>query len=260
MNLTNARWAGLFAAFCAYSMLATANVASADDDSELYARVIVTAAAVTSGPGPSYRRVYVAHRGEVFPVKARATSGYWFRIELPDGTTGWIRGDTVYNHEVSEEEASGGRFLPGVFAPPPLMDAHGETAIQFGVLGSGGMMAVRPTFLLDPTFGFELNLQASVARGGRLMIGTGGGVVNLFPRSPIVPFLVVGGGVSVSDPNADTFLLRSGTTGVFCAGGGIRIGLKYRITLRLEARAYVFHQPDRYVSQEEFSAGLTVFF
>lgn len=242
------------------AIVAAPRVASATDDAELYARVIVTAAAVHSGPGPSYRRVYVAHRGEVFPVRARGTSGYWFRIELPDNTTGWIRGDTVYNHEVSDEEASGGRFLPSIFAPPPLMDAHGETAILFGVLGSGGTMAVRPSFLLDPTFGFELNLQASVARGGRLMIGTGGGVVNLFPRSPIVPFIVVGGGVSVSDPNADTFLLRSGTTGVFCAGGGLRIGLKYRLTLRLEARAFVFHQPDRYVSQEELSAGLTVFF
>jgi len=232
----------------------------ADADDELYARVIVTATAVNSGPGPSYRRVYVAHRGEVFPIRARGTSGYWFRVELPDGTTGWIRGDTVYNHEISDDEASGGRFLPGLFAPPPLVDAHGEIAIVFGVLGGGGTMAVRPTLLLDPTFGLEVNLQASVARGGRLLIGTGAAVVNLFPRSPIVPFMIVGGGVSVSDPNADTFLLRSGTTGVFCAGGGLRIGLKHRLTLRLEARAVVFHQPDRYVTQEELSAGLTVFF
>lgn len=243
---------------CLINSAAARASAAADDD--LYARVIVTATAVNSGPGPSYRRVYVAHRGEVFPIRARGTSGYWFRVELPDGTSGWIRGDTVYNHEVTDEEASGGRFLPGVFAPPPLMDAHGEVAIVFGVLGSGGTMAVRPTLLLDPTFGFEINMQASVARGGRLLIGTGSGVVNIFPSSPIVPFVAVGGGVSVSDPNADTFLLRSGTTGVFCAGGGLRVGLKYRLTLRLEARAVVFHQPDRYVTQEEISAGLTVFF
>jgi len=241
-------------------LMASPALVHADDDAELYARVIVTATAVTSGPGPSYRRVYVAHRGEVFPIRARATSGYWFRIELPDATSGWIRGDAVYNHEVSDDEASGGRFLPGLFAPPPLMDANGEVAIQFGVLGSGGMMAVRPALLLDPTFGLELNFQASVARGGQLTIGGASGIVNVFPRSPIVPFVVVGGGVAISDPNADTFLLRSGTTGVFSAGGGFRIGLKYRLTLRLEARAFGFHQPDRYVSQEEFSAGLTVFF
>jgi hypothetical protein len=47
-------------------------------------------------------------------------------------------------------------------------------------------------------------------------------------------------------------------TGV-SAGAGLRIGLRYRITLRLEARSYVFFETDRYVRDEELSAGLTVF-
>ena len=41
---------------------------------------------------------------------------------------------------------------------------------------------------------------------------------------------------------------------------GLRLGFHYRLTLRLEARAYTFFEPDRFVAQEEFSAGLTVFF
>jgi hypothetical protein len=43
------------------------------------------------------------------------------------------------------------------------------------------------------------------------------------------------------------------------AGAGLRIGLRYRLTLRFEARSYVLFETDRYVRQEEFSAGLTVF-
>jgi hypothetical protein len=44
------------------------------------------------------------------------------------------------------------------------------------------------------------------------------------------------------------------------AGAGLRIGFRYRITLRLELREHLFFEPDRTVAQEELSAGLTVFF
>lgn len=247
---------------------AASRAGAQDDSPDLYARVIVDTSVIRSGPGVSYRRLYIAERGEVFPVRARATrGGYWFRVELPDGTTGWILGDTVYNHEVSEEEATAGRFLPWLFAPPPLPTATGELSVTFGVLGKtlgteggGGFMALRPTFYLDPTFGLELGAAASVSRGGRLFIGTVGGLVNLFPTSPVVPYVAVGGGMAQSDPNADTFLLESGQTAVAYGGGGLRFGFKYRLTFRIEVRAYAFFEPDRYVAQEEVSGGLTVFF
>ena len=249
-------------------VLVCAGAASAQDEPELYARVIVDTTVIRSGPGSTYRRVYVAERNEVFPVRARSTrGGYWFQVELPDATLGWILGDTVYNHEVSEEEARGGRFLPGLFAPPPIPTATGELAVTFGLLGKsfgfdggGGFMAVRPSFYLDPTFGFELGAAASVSRGGRLFIGTVGGIVNIFPESPVVPFIVVGTGIAQSDPNADTFLLESGQTAAMYGGGGLRFGFKYRLTVRIEARAWAFYEPDVYVTQEELSCGLTVFF
>jgi uncharacterized protein YgiM (DUF1202 family) len=252
------------------ALLATVavGVAHADDDVEPYARVMVDSTIIRSGPGTSYRRVYVAERNEVFPVRARSTrGGYWFQIGLPDATTGWILGDTVYVHEVSDEEASGGRFLPGLFAPPPLPDALGELAVSAGVLGrrfgflsGGGFMAVRPTFYLVPEVGVELTLSATVSEAGRIFMGTVGGILNIFPRSPIVPYLVVGGGGSIADPNADTFLLESGSTAVAYGGGGLRFGFLYRVTLRIEARAYAFFTPDLYVPQEELSGGVTVFF
>jgi hypothetical protein len=235
-------------------------VARADSDVEVYARVVVDRADVRAGPGATFRRVYAARRDEVFPVRGRATAGYWFQVELPDGTTGFIRGDVVYNHEIGAEQRSDGRFLPEVFAPPPLLEAHGEIALVGGALGSGGMLALRPTWLLDPSFGLELTAAAAVASGGRLLIAMVGPVVNLFPRSPIVPFFTLATGIVGSSPNADTFLLDAGSVMGICAGAGLRIGLRWRLTLRLEARSYVMFETDRYVRQEEFSAGLTVFF
>lgn len=247
-------WSSLACALC------MASNARADEPITVHARVVVDRAEVRAGPSASYRKIYGARRDDVFPVRGRATSGYWFQVELPDGTTGFIRGDVVYNLEIGEEERVSGRFLPEVFAPPPLIEARGEVALVGGSLGGGGLIALRPTYLLDPSFGFELTAGAAVARGGRLLLAMVGPVVNLFPRSPIVPFFTVAAGVVTSSPNADTFLLESGSVTGIAAGAGLRIGFRFRLTLRLEARTYVMFESDRYVRQEELSAGLTVFF
>lgn len=255
--LGRSRWLGALLGFAALAWSATG--ASAQD-AEPYVRVIVEHAIVRAGPSMGFRRVYVAERGEVFAVLSRATQGYWFRIELPDSTQGWIAGDAVHPHQLGGDDAAQGRFLGWLFAPPPLPGAHGEIAITAGVLGDGGMLAVRPSVLLDPAFGIECTGIASVATAGRILMLTVGPIVNVAPRWPVVPFATVQGGVTSSRPNADSFLLDSGTVATLSAGAGLRIGFHYRITLRLEAREHVFFEPDRTVSQEEFSAGLTVMF
>ena len=228
------------------------------EEPELFARVIVDSTPLRSGPGSSFRRVGVGLRGDIFPVRRRATTGYWFQVERPDGTLAWVLGDAVYNHEVGpDDERRPGR----VFAPPPLDGAHIEIAAMFGALGtSGGSLAIRPMLILAPEFGLELNAQIGVSRAGQIVVIGGGAVVNVFPRSPVVPFLVAGGGVSISDPNADTFLLESGSTPALYGGGGLRFGFRQRITLRIEVRSFVFFEPGRYVTIEEYSGGLSVFF
>jgi hypothetical protein len=241
-------------------LMSSPSAGIAQENGEPFARVIVESAVVRAGPGSSFRKVYLAERGEVFPVLSRGTAGYWFRVQLPDSTYGWVAGDAVHPHELGADEARGDRFLPWLFAPPPLAGASGEVAISGGVLGGGGMFALRPSLLLDPAFGLECNALSAVGAEGRVWMATLGPLVNLVPRSPIVPFATVQAGIAASQPNADSFLLDSGTIATMNAGVGLRIGFHYRLTLRLEARAHVFFEPDRTVSQEEFSAGLTVMF
>lgn len=235
-----------------------------DDDAPLggiYARIIVERAEMRSGPGPSFRHVWTAHRGDVFPIAERGPSGYWYRVELPDGTQAWVQGAAVYAHELSDDEAHAGRFAPEVFAAPPLPQAVGELAFSFAVLGlRAGFMAVRPALYIVPELGIELGFGASVGESGRLLLATAGGIFNAFPQSVVVPFVVGGGGAAFSDPNADTFLLQGGITGALYAGGGLRFCFRYHITIRLEARAWVFYDENRYVPQEEYGGGITVFF
>ncbi len=239
--------------------------ASASSDDEVprgvYARVVVDRTELHSGPGDSFRHVYTASRGETFLIVERGARGYWFRVELPDGTFAWVQGDAVYTHELSADEAHAGQFAPVVFAPPPLPQAAGEISFNFGALGLvNGFMAIRPAFYLAPEFGIELTLAAAVGDRGRLLIGAAGGIVNVFPHSVVIPFFALGGGVAYGDPNADAFLVRSGATGALYGGGGLRFAFRYRITLRLEARLWAFFDQNRYVAQEEYSGGLTVFF
>ena len=254
------------AALAAICVTGAPVAAQGEDDGDdlaegVYARVIVERTELRSGPGASNQRVRVAERGDVYRVVQRASTGYWFRVELSDGTFAWIHGDTVYNHQVSRDQATGGRFAPDVFAPPSLPSAAGELAVVFGVLGFfNGFMAVRPAINVAPELELELNLGGSVGDFGRLLMGSGGPLINLWPRSPVVPFVTVGGGFAVSDPNADTFLLDSGMVGVLYGGGGLRFGFRYRITFRIEARGYAFFDENRIVAMEEISGGLTVFF
>jgi len=249
-------------ALCVVSALGPAGLRSraAAEEVRAHARVVIERAPVRAGPGAEFRVVYVGRRDELLPVRSRARKDYWLQVELPDGTLGYVSGDVVYVLELDEDAARTGRFLPWLLAPPAMLAAHGEVAITAGVLGDGGMLAVRPAVLFDPAFGVELSAGAAVATGGRLLSVTAGPVVNLFPTTPIVPFATLQGGVTVSSPNADSFLLESGSLATLDAGVGLRIGFRYRITLRLELRQHLFFEPDRTVSQEELSAGLTVFF
>lgn len=238
------------------------SAARADDDAAepvVYARVIVEATALRTGPGAGFRIVRIAEQGESFEVRERATRGYWFRVQLPDGSLAWIDGNTVYNHEVGPR-SRGSRFMAFLFAPPPLLSAHGELPVQLGVLSGSGFMALRPTLLLAPTFGFEANLAASVGSSGRLFMEGVGAVVNVFPSWPVVPFFAGGGGFAQSAPNADSFILESGTSSMLYAGGGLRLGFRYRLIVRVEARSYAFFDADRLVAQQEVSGGLSAFF
>lgn len=243
----------------ALACVLASSVAHADEPTT-YARVVVDSTILRSGPGTSYRRVLLAHRGDVFPIQERATTGYWFGVELPDGTTGWVLGAHVYNHEVDEEAATRGRFLPWLFAPPPLLEATGEVAIVGGVLGTSGFVAARPNILLDPHIGFGADVGVAVSSEGRLFYGAGSVTVNVFPRSPIVPYLVTAFGAAISSPNADNFVLEKGTLGYASAGGGLRFGFRYRLILRFEIRDTIFFSPNRYNERLEVAGGVSVFF
>jgi hypothetical protein len=246
-----ARWLGLLA------LCWSAALAHAERD-ESYARVIVESVALRSGPGVGFRILQVARRDDTFRVQGRAHSGYWLELALEGGGRAYAQGDALLLFDTRERPVEDTSW--GIFAPAPLPRARGELAFVLGSLSGSGLLAVRPSLLLSPSFGLEANLAASVGSLGRLFMLGGGALVNLFPHWPVVPFFTGGGGTVRAAPNSDAFIFDAGGRSMLYAGGGLRFGFKHRLILRVEGRGYAFFDADRLIAQQEVSGGLSAFF
>ncbi len=252
----------LAAAAALTALLAAPTLAQA----EAYLRVIAQEAPVHTGPGSSYRAIYDAERGDVFEVVERGTKGYWFRVRLDDGTTGWIFGELVFPFEVGEQEQPGffGRAWRGIkrttMGPPPAPSADVEISFSAGALDSDGMFLLRPAWLIDPHFAIEAFAGLSPRAEKDIFTGGLGWTLRLVPGAHVAPFLNVGIGAAHIRPKADNFIDPEETLMALVAGGGFEVSFKKQITVRLDARNWTLFDPDQASNGLELSAGLAIFF
>ena len=191
------RWAGLLVLALGLFSPQAAYAAEAAEP-EAFARVVVDAAEIRTGPGVSYRVIYVAHRGETLALDGRPGTGFWLRIVLPDGRTAYALGDEVQPFAVTPGE-EGAPSRPGLFAPPPLEGSHGGLALVGGILSipvaSGGIqrfgyVEARPSIVVHRTVSLELFVGDGLTSDGTQLL-YGGGVLHL-PRSELVDMPVPG--------------------------------------------------------------------
>jgi hypothetical protein len=261
--MTAARRLACSIGLVAVALLAVARPARADD--EALVRVIAEEAGVHTGPGFGYRVVYVAKRDEVLPAIGRATNDHWFRVQLPDGTYGWILGDEVFPLDVDTSEAHRGpsvwkRMGEAVFSPSPLVEGGIGFTFSAGVLGGDGMFLFRPSVLLAPHVALEAFVGETVGDQADVIYAGGGFNSNLFPSSPVTPFLAVAAGGAFGHKKADQFTISTGNYSMLNVGGGLMIALKKRLTIRGEARHYVIFDANHTQSIEEYSGALSVYF
>jgi hypothetical protein len=257
-------WRWLVAALVAVATLGPARRARADDD-EALVRVLSEQAAVHTGPAFGFRVIYVATRGEVLPAIGRATHDHWFRVQLPDGTYGWILGDEVFPLDLDTAEAHRGpsiwkRMGDAVFSPPPLAEGTVGMAFSAGVLGGEGMFLFRPSVLLAPHVSIEAFAGETVGQQADVIYTGGGFNANLFPNSPVTPFAAVAAGGAFGRKKADQFTIKTGNYSMVNVGGGLLIALKKRLTLRGDVRHYVIFDANHTQRIEEYSGALSVFF
>lgn len=240
--------------------------AAARADEAALVRVIAEEAQVHTGPGFGFRVVYTAKLNEVLPAIGRASHDHWFRVQLPDGTYGWILGDEVFPLDVDTAAAHEGpsiwrRMGNAVFSPPPLLEENVGFAFSGGVLGGDGMFMFRPSWLLAPHVSLEAMVGETVGEQIRVIYAGGGFNAFLFAASPVTPFVGVAAGGAFGIRKASEFApVQTGNYSMFNAGGGLIIALKKRLTLRGDARQYVIFSANHTQRIQELSGGLSVYF
>ncbi|HUG62618.1 MAG TPA: SH3 domain-containing protein [Methylomirabilota bacterium] len=237
-----------------------------DAGADAFLRVIAQKTPVHSGPGPGYREVAVAERGQVFTVLARGTRDYWFKVELDDGTSGWILGDAVFPFEVGEEPEMGtfrrmGRAIRrAILGPSPAPFADIGMSFSAGLLDREGVFLLRPSWLIDPYWALEGFGGLSPRSQKDIFLGGVGFVLRLAPGAVIGPYVNIGVGAAHVRPKADNFVEKQETLMALAAGGGIEITFKKQITLRLDARNWTLFDENNANNGQEYSGGLAIFF
>jgi hypothetical protein len=235
-------------------------------EAEAYLRVIAQKASVHTGPGPGYREVYVAERDQVYPVLARGTRDFWFKIELEDGTSGWILGDLVHPFEVGPPGEIGvfrrmGRAIRGaILGPSPAPYADVGLSFSAGVLDREGMFLLRPSWLIDPYWALEGFGGLSPRSEKDIFLSGLGFVLRLAPGAVIGPYVSLGLGAAYIRPKADNFVDEEEALMALGAGGGLEITFKKQITLRIDARNWSLFDENKASNGQEYSGGLAIFF
>ena len=235
-------------------------------DADAYLRVIAQKAPVHSGPGPGYREVYIADRGQVFSVLERGTRDYWFKVELDDGTSGWILGDMVYPFEVGDPEDIGvftrmGRAIKAaILGPSPVSYADVGLSFSAGILDNEGVFMLRPSWLIDPYWAVEGFAGLSPRSEKDVYLGGLGFVLRLVPGAVIGPYASLGLGAAYISPAATNYVDPRETLMALGAGGGLEITLKKQITVRLDARNWSLFNQNHANNGQEYSGGLAIFF
>jgi hypothetical protein len=244
----------------------TLMVATGTASAEAYLRVIAMKASVRSGPSNGYREVAVVTRNQVFQVLERGTRDFWYKIELEDGTSGWILGDQAYPFEVGPEEPPGvftrmGRAIKrAILGPSPVPYAHVGLSFSAGLLDREGVFLLRPSWIIDPYWALEGHIGLSPRSDTSLYLGGLAFVLRMAPGSVITPYATLGLGAVHVVPKADNFVDKKDTLMALGAGGGFEITFKKQITLRLDARNWTVFDQNVSHNGQEYTGGLAIFF
>ena len=233
---------------------------------DAYLRVIAQKASVHSGPSTSYREIAVVNRNQVLQVLERGTRDFWFKVELDDGTSGWILGDLVFPFEVGDEEEPGALTRMGrairraLLGPSPVAYAHVGLSFSAGILANEGIFVLRPSWLIDPYWALEGFAGLSPRNETNLYLGGLAFVLRLAPGAVIGPYASVGLGAAHIVPKSDNYVGPEGTLMALGAGGGLEITFKKQITLRLDGRNWSIFDENEATNYQEYSGGLAIFF
>lgn len=244
-------------------LLGAAGPAQAD---EAYVRIISQRAPIHTGPGPNYREIFVAERGAIYEVVERDTRAYWFKVELEDGTTGWVYGELVFPFEVVGDRELGlftrmwRATRRALLGPSPVVFSDVEISFSAGILDREGVFLLRPAWIIDPYFAVEAFAGLSPRAQKDIFLGGLGWTLRMVPGAALGPYVNASLGAARIEPKADNFIDKQQTLMALGVGGGFEITFKKQITLRMDFRNWTLFDQNEASNGQEYTGGLAIFF
>ena len=249
-------------------LLRIASAGAVPRSPEAFARVVVDAAELRTGPGVSYRVVYTAHRGETLALDGRPGAGFWLRVLLPDGRVAYALGDEVQPFAVapaspkrrrarassrrrrSRGRAAGSRSSAGRSTRRSRGGRRRRT--DTSRRGRRSSSTARWRSKRSSATGSPATARRSFTAGApRCTWRRTGWFARSSGSAP---------GGSASIPNSDSFVLKRQDLYAARAGGGLLIALRWRILVRLEVTNLTLFTADSFNNAQTYAGGLGVYF
>jgi hypothetical protein len=239
----------------------SAGAAQGINGENIQLRVMAQSAPVRSGPGGSFREIGRVGHGQIFQALDRTPDGSWYRIRISRERSGWVLSELVWPFEIVDESAvtsASSWFDRKLLVSGQLDDGRVTLALSGGALDSLGEFTMRVGY--QPSAHYLVELSGSEANGrfGNLVLFGGDLVVPIGPWRSIVPFALVGFGGAAVWPNQQSSLFKSGTSLQASAGGGVFIGLRGPIIVRLDIQEVLIFGPDQLDGMLLIQGGLMV--
>lgn len=208
-----------------------------------------------TGPGRGYPVFYVAERGEWIEILKRRTD--WFKVRTAQDKEGWATRSQMEN---TLTDAGTRKTFRDVLLDDYLRRRL-EFGFSFGRFENDPLLTARAGYRLHENLLAELAISQVVGDFSSTSLIYGAIVSQPFPEWRASPFFTIGMGHFKNTPKAT--LVSAIETDADLANAGL--GLHYYITRRFILRAeYKQHvaliSPDRTVSYQEWSMGVSFFF
>lgn len=234
-------------------LLFTATATAADEYREV--KIADPFIELHSGPGRGFPIFYIEERNQWIKIIKRKTD--WFKVEIKNGTLGWVHHDqllltlTPEGERIQINDPNGADFL--------------RRRTEAGVLG--GKFSGSEVITLYGGYAFTRNISTELARSQALGTVSSKQFINLrlihqpIPEWRLSPFFAMGVGNLRSKASATQAQAQDRSDSVAHVGIGLRSYLTRNFMLRAEYNQYVVFSSDDYNEDlREWKVGLAFFY
>ena len=206
-----------------------------------------------TGPGRGYPIFYVAERGEqILLLKQRTT---WVKVRTERGKEGWVKVDSILE-TVDRDQQPIANSVPQFTA-----QRRWEVGFMAGDFGGSDIVTAYSAYHFTRNLSVELAASQNFGNVSSGRSATLSLAHQPFPNWRISPYVILGGGVRITDPRSTLVATEDREDNMLLAGGGFRIRLARNFIARLQySNNTILTNRDDDIKVEEWKIGLSALF